>query len=392
MLFRSCRLAKKPRKIRVEFRKNRAPKSRRSDWTRQFRQNELDDQPPSRESVQPKGELSRRRTIIVEQDSAVGADAVRVTEPGWQAGRVLEVSGVLAMVECSDGRVFACAVSRVLRTIAIEGRSTVAAGDCVHVRLTDGAVAGSNIREPQGMIERVEPRRGVLTRAYRGREQVIAANVDQLLIVSALAEPGLKPNLVDRYIVAAEKGGIRSVICLNKSDLIDAADLQPYIGLYSQLGYDVLLTSAQTGQGIDRLRVMLRGRETVVAGQSGVGKSSLLNAVELGLNIRIAEVSQSTLHGRHTTTIAQLHRLAAGGWVVDTPGIRQFELWDVIPEELEGYFVEFRPYVPHCRFASCTHTHEQSCAVKAAVERFEIDAGRYSRYLNLFFGLAEERE
>ena len=385
-------MAKKPRKIRVEFRKNRQPKARRSDWTRQFQQDTLDDKPsPTRERVQAKGDLSRRRTIIVQGEYG-GDESAPATKPGSNAGRVLSVSGVLAIVENADGRVFACAVSRVLRTIAIEGRSNVTAGDRVQFRLAEGAVSGSNIREPQGMIERVEPRRGVLTRAYRGREQVVAANVDQILIVASLAEPRLKPNLVDRYIVAAEKGGIRSVICLNKADLVELADFQPYIGLYSQLGYDVIATSARTGLGIDRLRATLCGKETVLAGQSGVGKSSLLNAFDPGLNLRVAEVSQSTLHGRHTTTTAQLFKLARGGWVVDTPGIRQFELWDVISEELEGYFVEFRPYVPHCRFPNCTHTHEHSCAVKAATERLEINSGRYERYLNLFFGRSETPE
>jgi ribosome biogenesis GTPase len=141
--------------------------------------------------------------------------------------------------------------------------------------------------------------------------------------------------------------------------------------------------------GITRFRQVLEGRESVLSGQSGVGKSSLLNAVEPGLGLRVAEISQSTLHGRHTTTSARLFRLAQGGWVVDTPGIRQFELWNVIPEELEGFFVELRPYVPFCRFPSCTHTHESDCAVKQAVQQGEIHPDRYQRYLNMFHGESE---
>ena len=383
-------MAKKPRKIRVEFRKNRQPRKRRTDWTRRFRQDVIDDQSPPRETVRAKGEQSRRRTIIVESDEAKTASELSLpAESGWHAGRVVSLSGNLAMVEDANGRSYACAVSRVLRTIAIDGRSAVTAGDRVHFRLTEGAVSGPNIGEPQGMIERIAPRRGVLTRAYRGLEQVIAANVDQLLIVSSLAEPRLKPNLVDRCIVAAEKGGIRPVLCLNKADLVELVDFQPFIGLYSQIGYEVLAVSARTGLGIARLRDVLKGRETVLAGQSGVGKSSLLNAIEPGLGLRVNEVSQSTLHGRHTTTVAQLFKLSVGGWVVDTPGIRQFELWDVIPEEIEGFFIEIRPYVPYCRFPNCTHTHEHGCAVKTAVEQGEIDAGRFERYLNLFAGEME---
>jgi ribosome biogenesis GTPase len=387
-------LGKRSKKIRVDFRKNRQPRARRTNWTREFQQDATADHvAPTHETIRPKGEMSRRRTILVESDAgSSSAEHAQPVEAGWLAGRVLSTGGNVAAVEVADGRTFTCAVSRVLRTITIEERSALAAGDRVYFRLTEGAISGPNIGEPQGMIERVEPRRGILTRAYRGREQVIAANVDQLLIVSALAEPRLKPNLVDRFIVAAEKGGIRPILCLNKADLVDIAQFQPYVGLYSQLGYDVLVVSAVTGLGITRLRALLSERETVLAGQSGVGKSSLLNAVETSLGLRVNAVSHATLHGKHTTTIAQLFKLENGGWVVDTPGIRQFELWDVIPEELEGYFIEMRPYVPYCHFPSCSHTHEHGCAVKDGVERGEIDAGRYQRYLNLFAGEREAAE
>ncbi|MBI3464252.1 MAG: ribosome small subunit-dependent GTPase A [Planctomycetes bacterium] len=345
-----------------------------------------DDTLPSRETMRAKGDLSRRRTIVVGAEQSQTLGSIPPEQANWYSGRVLNVSGILTIVERADGQTFACAVSRVLRTIAIEERTSVVAGDRVQFRLAEGAVSGPDIGEPQGMIERVEPRHGILTRAYRREEQVIAANVDQVLIVSALAEPRLKPNLIDRYIVAAEKGGIRSVLCLNKADLVDIVDYQPFIGLYSQLGYEVIVTSAVTGQGIRRLRAVVCDQATVVAGQSGVGKSSLLNAVEPALNLRIGAVSQSTWHGQHITRVAGMFKLSGGGWVVDTPGIRQFELWDVIPEELEGFFVEFRPYVSYCRFPSCTHTHESDCAIKSAVEVGQIDSGRYERYLNLFAG------
>lgn len=387
-------MAKRPRKIRVDLRKNRQRRGQRTNWTREFHQDGVADQStPSRETVRPKGELSRRRTIVVDADDrSSGGSFTPTIQPDWQTGRVLSVSGNLAVVEATDGQAIMCAVSRVLRTLAIEERNAVTAGDRVYFRLAAAIQSGPNIGEPQGMIECVEPRRGILTRAYRDREQVIAANVDQLLIVSALVEPRLKPNLIDRFIVAAEQGGIRPVICLNKADLVDLTAFQSYIGLYSQLGYEVLVVSARTGRGITRLRSLLRGRETVLAGQSGVGKSSLLNAVEAGLGLRVNEISQSTRHGKHTTTTAQLFKLSIGGWVVDTPGIRQFELWNVIPAEIEGYFIEMRPYVPLCRFPNCTHTHEHACAVKDAVDRGEIDSGRYQRYLNMFAGEQEAAE
>jgi ribosome biogenesis GTPase len=243
---------------------------------------------------------------------------------------------------------------------------------------------------PEGLIERVEPRHGVLTRASRRREHVLVANVDPLVIVMSLVEPELKPHLIDRYIAAAEKGGLKPILCLNKADLTDAVELQPLIGSYAQLGIPTLLTSAKTGAGIDRLRELLRDRATVFGGQSGVGKSSLLNAVQPQLGLRVKTVSETTQKGRHTTTTAELIRLESGGWVVDTPGVRQLQLWDTRPEEVEGYFREFRPFVPLCGFPDCTHTHEANCAVKAAVARSFIAERRYHSYLGLFHGVAEE--
>jgi ribosome biogenesis GTPase len=200
----------------------------------------------------------------------------------------------------------------------------------------------------------------------------------------SLVEPELKRHLIDRYLASAEQGGIGPLICLNKADLVDPVPYQPLIGLYSQLGIPALLTSAKTGSGIDRLRARLKDRQTVFAGQSGVGKSSLLNAIQPELGLRVREVSESTEKGRHTTTTAELLRLDSGGWVVDTPGIRQFLLWDIIPEEVEGFFAEFRPFVPFCAYPDCTHTHEDRCAIKEAVRRRQISASRYTSYLGLF--------
>jgi ribosome biogenesis GTPase len=239
------------------------------------------------------------------------------------------------------------------------------------------------------MIERVEPRHGVLTRASRRREHVLVANVDQLVIVMSLVEPDLKPHLIDRYIAAAQQGGLKPVLCLNKIDLADPVALQPLVGAYAQLGVPTLLTSARTGAGIDRLREMLRDRATVFSGQSGVGKSSLLNAVQPGLGLAVKSVSEVNQKGRHTTTYAQLIRLNFGGWVVDTPGIRQFQTWATLPEEVEGYFSEFRPFVPLCQFPDCTHTHERGCAVKDAVARRLLSDRRYHSYIGMFRGAAE---
>ena len=235
----------------------------------------------------------------------------------------------------------------------------------------------------EGVIERVEPRHGNLTRASRGREHVLVANVDQVVIVMAIAEPALKPHLIDRYLVSAEQGEIHPLLCLNKIDLADPVAMQPLIGSYSQLGIPVFLTSVLTGRGIDELRQRMPGRQTVFAGQSGVGKSSLLNAIQPGLGLSVAEVSENNNKGKHTTTTAQLIKLEIGGWVVDTPGIRQFQLWDVMAEELEGFFPEFRPLVAHCAYADCTHTArvKGGTAIKRAVALGQVSESRLYKLL-----------
>jgi ribosome biogenesis GTPase len=228
-----------------------------------------------------------------------------------------------------------------------------------------------------------------LTRESRGREHVLVANVDQVVIVIALKEPELKQHLIDRYLASAAQGGIEPIICLNKADLIDPAEVQPIVGYYSQLGIKTLLTSASTGLGIERLRKLLVNRQSVFSGQSGVGKSSLLNAVQPELGLRVRTVSEVNQKGRHTTTTTELIPLSFGGWVVDTPGIRQFALWDIIPEEVEGFFAEFHAYVPLCGFPDCTHTHEEGCAVKRAVALRYLSDQRYFSYLGMFTGKEE---
>jgi ribosome biogenesis GTPase len=372
----------KKKKVRVDLRKNRTKPPRQRHWTRGFQEHGPDDDAtPGQERVRAKGDLSRRRTII--QDDTAAAEGQEPAEmPAADLstclpGRVLRVHGLASVVETDDGRQFRCAVRRLLRTLATEGRSIVTTGDHVWIRPAVG---------DEGFIERVEPRHGMLTRASRGREHVLVANVDQVVIVVSLVEPDLKPHLIDRYLASAEQGGIRPLVCLNKADLVEPAPYQPLIGMYSQLGIPTVLTSAATGLGIARLRDWLHERQTVFAGQSGVGKSSLLNAIQPGLGLRVREVSEVNQKGRHTTTTAELIRLDFGGWVVDTPGIRQFSLWDIIPEEVEGFFPEMRPFVPLCAFPDCTHTHEERCAVKRAVRRGQISGSRYESYLGMFEG------
>jgi ribosome biogenesis GTPase len=373
----------KKKKVRVDMRKNRSKPPRQRHWTRGFQEHGFTDEATlGKEQVRAKGDLSRRRTIIQEETPGAApgqepAEMPAVDPAACMPGRVLRVHGLASIVETEDGRQFRCAVRRLLRTLATDERNIVTCGDRVWIRPS---------LQDEGLIERVEPRHGLLVRASRGREHVLVANVDQVVIVMSLVEPDLKPHLIDRYLASSAQGGIHAIICLNKADMVDPAAVQPLVGFYSQLAIPTLLTSAVTGQGIERLRGLLRDRETVFSGQSGVGKSSLLNALQPGLGLRVREVSETTQKGRHTTTTAQLLRLEFGGWVVDTPGLRQFQLWDSIPEEVEGFFPEFRPFVPLCGYPDCTHTHEDRCAVKNAVRRHWISSRRYISYLGLFSG------
>ncbi len=375
----------KKKKIRTDFRKNRTVRARPSDWTKRYHQHGFEDEAPLQgERISGKGDLTRRRTICgdrLDQASVPGLGMqLDVDEAACRRGRVLGVLGLISIVEDETGEIYRCATRRLLKTLSTDQRHVVAAGDCVQFRPAENTVP------KEGVIERVEPRHGCICRSIRGRQQVLVANVDQLAIITSAAEPRLKPNLIDRMLVAAEKGKVRPLVCINKIDLVDPADLQPLVGVYSQMGYEILLLSATTGFGVDRLRRAMHGRATVVAGQSGVGKSSLLNAVNPVLDLRVQEVSEDTEKGKHTTTTARLLPMAGGGYVVDTPGIRQFRLWDVVAEEVAGFYRDVRPYVNLCRFPDCTHTHEDACAVKDAVADGRLDERRYESYCHLFAG------
>ncbi len=370
------------KKIRTEFRKKHQTRRRPRDLTRRYEQDGFEeDEAPRSERVSGKGDLTRKRTVVgveVDEDETGLMVAPDVDLSECVPGRVLGIHGLTSDVLGDDGRRYDCATRQLLKSMSTDQRHVVAVGDRVMVRA---------VSESEGMIERVEPRRGVISRQSRGRQHVLVANVDQLLIISSAAEPALKPNLIDRFLVVAEGAEIQPIVCINKVDLVDPADLQPFIGVYGQMGYPVLLLSATSGVGIDRLKRMLHGKASVLAGQSGVGKSSLLNAIEPGLELRVSEVSADNQKGRHTTTSAKLIPLTkTDGFMVDTPGIRQMRLWDVIPEEVGGYYRDIRPYVDGCQFPDCSHLHELDCAVKHAVADGKIDVRRYESYCHLYRG------
>ncbi|MGV3485489.1 MAG: ribosome small subunit-dependent GTPase A [Planctomycetaceae bacterium] len=374
-------MAKKRPKLRAEFRKNHQGRVRQGDFTRDFHRGDKSETLADMardERVSGKGELTRKRTII-------GSDARPEDESGLdvrfgdhderlQFGCVLSVHGLRSRVLGDDGREYMCIVRQLLKSLSTDQRNVVATGDRV------GFSAKSL---DSGMIERIEPRHGVLSRTSKGRQHVIVTNVDFLLIVASCAQPGIKPALIDRYLLTAEQYGIRPIICLNKIDLIDPVSIQQIAGVYAQLGYRVLMTSAEQGINLDYLRALLAGKQTAIAGQSGVGKSSLLNAIEPTLALRVGLVSRENEKGKHTTTAARLIPLAAGGAVIDTPGIRQFQLWDITAGEVAALMPDLRPYVSKCRYPDCLHVHEEECAVKEAVADARIDARRYDAYCHL---------
>ncbi|MFP4056109.1 MAG: ribosome small subunit-dependent GTPase A [Candidatus Brocadiia bacterium] len=284
----------------------------------------------------------------------------------------------------ADGETVRCPLRGRWRLHRGEQTRPIAVGDRVVVAPGD---------EGEGVVERILPReKGKLSRkAAGGRrgEQVVAANVDQLVAVVAAAEPPLNRRLLDRIVVSGEHDELDVVVCVNKIDLVDLAALQPLLDLYRRLGYAALATSAVTGEGLDALRGTLRNKTSVLAGPSGAGKSALLNRLQPGLELRVGEVSQSTQKGRHTTTAVQLLPLDFGGFVVDTPGVREYALYDIHRDVLQHHFPEIGCRFHDCRFADCIHTHEPGCAVIAAVESGEIDPERYESYCRILETLPE---
>lgn len=300
-----------------------------------------------------------------------------------QRGVVLSGTGGSWQVRTDDARLVEASLRGRLKrdSSAEEGeRLKLAVGDVVLVE--------PDARGGAWAICEILPRRSRLARRAPGGaygERIVAANVDQVVIVFAAAKPEPHPRMLDRFLVIAEANELAAHIIVNKVDLVGEREAHVRFAAYELAGYPIHFTSTKRGDGLGAVRLILGGRVSVFTGPSGVGKSSLLNALFPGLSLRVGEISESVNKGRHTTVGAVMIPLPdeSGGYVVDTPGLREVGMWALSTEHLDQCFPELRPFIPQCRFADCTHTAEPECAVKDAVDRREVSSERYASYLKL---------
>lgn len=297
-------------------------------------------------------------------------------------GTVIKSTGSWYHVINEEGKVWECRLRGKIRLDGLRSTNPVAVGDKVVFELEPG--------KPTGVIKSIETRNNVIVRKsvnLSKASHIIASNVDLAVIVATIAQPRTSTGFIDRFMVTAEAYHIPVALVFNKCDLYtddqigEMAELMEY---YSGIGYISFGVSAKTGFQMERLKTLMQGKTCLFAGHSGVGKSALVNALDPNMNLRIGAISSVHNKGMHTTTFAEMHHLDFGAWIVDTPGIKEFALYDLEKETLAQRFPEMRDLMSECRFANCTHTHEPGCAVKAAVEQGDIADWRYNNYLRMY--------
>lgn len=305
-------------------------------------------------------------------------------------GLVLRIKGGAFFVESGVGEI-RCSLRGRFRLGDTPEEVLPVVGDTVAVGVERGGGAG----DPQGVIVELGARRSILARtdpSQRKGYRILGANMDQAILVFAVKEPDLNLRLLDRMLVSAACGPMDAIVCVNKMDLADArADVDASLAPYRTMGYRCVCSSARTGEGVEELAGMLTGKLSIFAGPSGSGKSSLISRMQPGLELAVGSVSARTGKGMHTTSHFEIHPLARGGYLGDTPGVREFGIWGVSKEKLAGFFRDLAPFRAECRFASCTHSHEPDCAVKDAVERGNVSRERYESYLRILETVSDER-
>jgi ribosome biogenesis GTPase / thiamine phosphate phosphatase len=319
-----------------------------------------------------------RRPVDDSGETLFDADAARV-----------DYTGAAIVISVASGR---CRVFYDLAEIdcmvppemAVRQKSILAVGDRVHMAREGGGWTLTDVLPRRSVLARPDP-------LHKHRQRLIAANIDVVIHVVSVKAPPLRPRLIDRYLIAIERGGAQPVICVNKIDLLDAAERDAELAslaTYRDLEVPLIACSTKTGEGIDDLRALVQGKTSALVGHSGVGKSSILNALDTRL-----QLATNTLHrrgtGRHTTTASTLYDFGDGTYLIDTPGIREFGLWDLDRDSLRDYFPEFEEAAQHCRFNDCTHVHEPDCEVKRRVESGEINRARYETYVRLYNDLEQ---
>ncbi len=295
-------------------------------------------------------------------------------------GLVIKNTGSWYAVKTADGRVINCKIKGSFRLKGIRSTNPVAVGDRVQIDIN---------KEGTAFITAIDDRQNYIIRKSQNlskQSHIIAANVDQALLMVTVNHPQTSTTFIDRFLASAEAYRVPVILVFNKCDLLDDDELHiqsMMVDLYEEVGYDCRVISAETGQGVDELTATLPGKVSVLSGNSGVGKSTLINRILPGANLRTAEISEAHNQGIHTTTFSEMLELPTGGYIIDTPGIKGFGTFDMERGELTGYFREIFRFSKDCRFSNCTHTHEPGCAVRQAVEEHFIAQSRYQSYLGM---------
>lgn len=296
-----------------------------------------------------------------------------------KVAKVIQSTGAGYIVKTQDAEIF-CTIRGKLRLKGFRSTNPVAVGDEVNIEMIDDIT---------GVITKIFPRKNCIIRKSTNlskHSHIIASNIDQAVFVFTLRNPETTTTFLDRFLVSAESYSIPTVIIFNKADIYSQEEypkLAEIMAVYADVGYNVIATSIKNNLGIDQLKSVLIGKTSLIAGQSGVGKTSLINSVSPGLNLKIGDISEAHNTGKHTTTFAKMHKLSFDAWIIDTPGIKAFGLVDLKREEIYHYYPEMFSYAKGCKYYNCTHYNEPDCAVKNAVQAGKIAWWRYKSYLNI---------